>query len=155
MRTNFFFCWALFFSLASPIHAQSNQDETAIIALIQAETDAFAHESLYDVTKRYWILDSHSVRCVSFMDGNNYQHRYLDLIDSKIDPPTNNVTFTQKDFKVQINGNFATVTFIQDATMTEEGMEERVCTRETVVVEKVKSEWRIHMKSVHHFKPTN
>ncbi len=136
------------------ILAQQTEDERAIIALIKAETEAFANESLAATAEKFWILDSHSVRCVSYEDGNNYQHRYLDLISSDLTPPSGKATFTQSEIATNVMGTIASVTYIQEAIISDGPDTLVLYSRELVVAEKVNGSWRIHMKSVHYHKKT-
>jgi hypothetical protein len=149
--TGFIFA-LLALNMPAPLLAQQSEEERAVLEMIKAETASFATASLAATADKFWVLDSHSVRCVSYEDGNNYQHRYLDLIESSITPPAGMATFEQTEAKVRVMGTMASASYNQQTTLTD-GTETLVLhSREVVVAEKVNGQWRIHMKSVHYYK---
>jgi allophanate hydrolase subunit 2 len=128
-------------------------DEQSIIQVIEAETRAFCSESLEAVTEKYWILDKFSVRCVSFLDGSTYQHRFEDLIASNLVPPGNHADFIQSNIRIHVIGTMASASYDQMATILDGKDVEFQHTHVITVLEKVNDTWKIHMMAVHHYKP--
>ncbi len=152
MKKNILIAFIAILCPSACLVAQQTEDERAIIELIRAETEAFASQSLAATAEKFWILDSHSVRCVSYEDGNNYQHRYLDLISSDLTPPVGKANFTQTEVSINVMGTIASVTYNQETTVIDGPDTLVLNSRELVVAEKVGGTWRIHMKSVHYYK---
>jgi hypothetical protein len=142
----------LFALVSTPLFSQSD-DEKDIIQVIEAETRAFCSESLKEVTQKYWILDPHSVRCVSFLDGLTYQHRFEDLISSNLVPPGNHADFIQSNKRIHVNGKMASATYDQMATIIDGKDIEFQHTHVITVLEKVNGAWKIHMMTAHHYTP--
>jgi hypothetical protein len=147
MRLFIFFF--LFLSSPTLIFAQSTEEEQ-IKKIIESETYSFLKESMSNTVSKYWILDDHTMRCISFLDGSTYQHRAEDLVQSDVVPPVGHATFKKYNIKTNIVGSIAYVTNDQEVIL---GDSTKQYTHELWVVEKVKGEWKIHLYTAHHFLP--
>lgn len=124
-------------------------DEQLIRQVLDNETMAFSKQSLAAVAKKYWIIDSNTVRCISFLDGSTYILRGPDFEFLDEDPPAQHAVFRRYDYRVYINGNFAFVTNDQEVTL--EGEQPQQYTHELWALEKIDGLWKIHLQTVHHF----
>jgi len=132
------------------LNAQS-QDENQIKNVLENAAAAFLSESLTAVAEKYWIIDSSTVRSISFLDGSTYQLRGSDLEYADEIPPEGHAEIRRYNYKVYIKGDFAFVTNDQEVTIIADNNKQ--FTHELWVLEKISGQWKIHLQTVHHFKP--
>jgi antirestriction protein ArdC len=124
-------------------------DETAIKAVIEAETTAFCKVSMADVVKQFWILDDKTVMCASQVDGTMVLYHAAELLEQTEAPPENHATFQNSNYQIYITGNLAVVN--HDQVVTLEGAAGKQYSHEIRVMEKVNGVWKIHVSSVHKY----
>lgn len=134
------------------LEAQAQKpEETQIKNVLEDAAHAFLKESLTAVAQKYWIIDSSTVRSISFLDGSTYQLRGSDLEYADEIPPEGHAELRRYNYKIYINGDFAFVTNDQEVTLASNANKQ--FTHELWVLEKVSGNWKIHVQTVHHFNP--
>ena len=140
----------LFFLVLHPNLNSQIEDEKAIIKLIEDETKAFCKNSLADVVKMYWILDSKTIKFVSLPDGVHKESNAEDMLTETSIPPENHATFQNTEYNIGIQGDMAFLTYQQVATL-EDG--QKIYSHEMRVLERREGNWKIHIASLHLFVP--
>jgi hypothetical protein len=132
-----------------PCLAQTAEEES-IKKMLEEETADFDKMSVADLVKKHWVLDDKTLMYVTFPDGNHLRMDKEGMLASSAVPPAGHSKATKKDFKFNVFGDKAVVTFTQEVS-TVEG--DRVMSSELRYLEKVGGVWKIHISSVHQYLP--
>ncbi len=133
-----------------PVYGQ-NSEETAILSVIQQETDDFTKLPFNEVAKKYWILDDKTFICATGQNGDVSFLTKDDMASNNQMAPEDKTIVEKTNYRIIVNGNMATVYHHQKVTLVEYNI--ILYSHEIRILEKVDGLWKIHCSSVQHYLP--
>ena len=131
-------------------YGQSNE-ETAILNVIQQETNDFTKLPFNEVAKKYWILDDKTFICATGQNGDVNFLTKDDMASNDQIAPEDKSIVEKTNYRIIVNGNMATVYHHQKVTLVDYNI--TLYSHEIRILEKVDGQWKIHCSSVQHYLP--
>jgi hypothetical protein len=151
MRFFLFLCFSLLLSLSKTIAQTSNEEEQAILAVIEAETQDFARLPFAEVARKHWILDKNTFIIATDGKGDATFVSAEDMLKNESVAPEEKTKVEKTNYLIQINGNMATVYHHQTVTLLDFGV--TLYSHESRTLEKVDGAWKIHNSTVLYYTP--
>ena len=136
--------------ILSAVNGQNNE-ETAILAVIQQETNDFTKLPFNEVAKKYWILDDNTFICATGQNGDVSFLTKEDMLANNQIGPEDKTIVEKTNYRTIINGHMATIYHHQKVTLVDYNIV--LYSHEIRIMEKIEGQWKIHCSSVQHYLP--